>query len=591
MSTKPIILRILSSDNVAIAANKEGIRKGDETLDGVIAREDVPMGHKLALVDFHPNDPVIRYGCVIGRSIGTIPRGTWVQEHMLEIPEAPDLDQIHFTPTNHPVPTPLEGYTFEGYRNPDGTVGTKNVLGISMSVQCVAGMANHIVEKIRRELLPRYPNVDDVIAISHTYGCGVAINAPAAIIPIRTIHNLARNPNLGGEVMVLGLGCEKLRPESILGDAPGGDIVYLQDESLTGFQGMVTSIMQTAERHLQKLNARKRETCPVSDLVVVMQCGGSDAFSGLTGNPVSGFAADLIVVIVGPSGIGAFREAVERFCRQHRIVPIGIVLRPGGIEVIAAVGHYIKRFIAGIPFHTHDAAEAGGHAFTVGSAVLVQFIGLKFPDACVRIQQRTGFHTGRVRGAVFFLTGIGGAAERNVDIALVVERNGFAIVFPRPAAILHDDLRFCGGHQFTRFEFVSVHKGFRAGIKISVMDAHFGGVSSFVAEGSEVDDAIGFTISIGIAEGIVDAVFLHAASFDVDISVVIDSQVAGQTREAVYHYCGLKTGGYHQFIHQFFGLRPIGRYKSGRRDHQGDQGKDRGSHIHDASVSGERLCQ
>jgi galactarate dehydratase len=319
MSTKPIILRILSSDNVAIAANKEGIRKGDETLDGVIAREDVPMGHKLALVDFHPNDPVIRYGCVIGRSIGTIPRGTWVQEHMLEIPEAPDLDQIHFTPTNHPVPTPLEGYTFEGYRNPDGTVGTKNVLGISMSVQCVAGMANHIVEKIRRELLPRYPNVDDVIVISHTYGCGVAINAPAAIIPIQTIHNLARNPNLGGEVMVLGLGCEKLRPESILGDAPGGDIVYLQDESLTGFQGMVTSIMQTAERHLQKLNARKRETCPVSDLVVGMQCGGSDAFSGLTGNPVSGFAADLIVRTGGTvffSEVTEVRDAIVQLVER-----------------------------------------------------------------------------------------------------------------------------------------------------------------------------------------------------------------------------------------------------------------------------------
>ena len=85
------------------------------------------------------------------------------------------------------------------------------------------------------------------------------------------------------------------------------------------------------------------------------------------------------------------------------------------------------------------------------------------------------------------------------------------------------------------------------------MDAHFGGVGPFVAEGSEVDDAIGSAISIGIAEGIVDAVFLHAASFNIDIPVVIDSQVAGQTREAIYHHYGLKTGGYHQFIHQFFG--------------------------------------
>src|SRR6202000_2005600 len=103
----------------------------------------------------------------------------------------------------------------EGFRNRDGSVGTKNVLGISSSVQCVKGTMEFAIKRIRAELLPRYPNVDDVVALTHAYGCGVAISAPDAVVPIRTLQNLALNPNFGGEIMVVWLGCEKLSPERL----------------------------------------------------------------------------------------------------------------------------------------------------------------------------------------------------------------------------------------------------------------------------------------------------------------------------------------------------------------------------------------
>jgi galactarate dehydratase len=288
------ILKISPADNVAIAVNMEGIPAGMAVGEELTTLEHVPMGHKVALQDIDEGCPVIRYGYTIGLAKALIPKGSWVKEDLLDIPDAPALEEIRYQPINQPKWEKLEGYTFEGYRNADGSVGTKNVLGISMSVQCVAGMVNYLIGRIKKELLPLYPHVDDVIALSHHYGCGVAINAPAAIIPIRTIHNLARNPNLGGEIMVIGLGCEKLRPETITGQDTG-DILYLQDEAFVGFHDMVDAAMETAKIHLEKLNARRRETCPVADLVVGMQCGGSDAFSGLTGNPVAGFAADLIV--------------------------------------------------------------------------------------------------------------------------------------------------------------------------------------------------------------------------------------------------------------------------------------------------------
>lgn len=100
--------------------------------------------------------------------------------------------------------------TWLGYRNEHGPAGTRNLLGIVTTVQCAAGVVNVAVERIKRELLPKYPNVDGVVAVNHPYGCGVAIKAREAHIPIRAVTNLIRHPNFGGELMVVGLGCEKL---------------------------------------------------------------------------------------------------------------------------------------------------------------------------------------------------------------------------------------------------------------------------------------------------------------------------------------------------------------------------------------------
>ncbi len=208
----------------------------------------------------------------------------------------------------------LEGYTFEGYRNADGTVATRNLLGITTTVQCVAGVVDVAVRCIREELLPRYSNVDDVVALNHTYGCGVAINAPGAEIPIRTVRNLALNPNFGGETLVVSLGCEKLQPERLqLGDC---GLVRLQDYS---FEGMINAVLGQAEERLKRLNERKRVTCPAADLVVGVQCGGSDAFSGVTANPTVGYAADLLVragATVMFSEVTEVRDAAHLLARR-----------------------------------------------------------------------------------------------------------------------------------------------------------------------------------------------------------------------------------------------------------------------------------
>src|SRR4051812_4985435 len=310
---QPLHILMHPEDNVAIVANDGGLPPGTTLSNGLVLREKVPQGHKVALADLPEGSAIRRYDVPIGYALKDIPAGSWVHERLLRMPEARSLDDLPVGTAPRKDLPPLEGYTFEGYRNADGSVGTRNILAITQTVQCVAGVTEFAVQRIKSELLPQFPNVDDVVALEHGYGCGVAIDAPDAVVPIRTLRNLSLNPNFGGEVMLVSLGCEKLQPERLM--PPGTiplidernvadvgenadsklDVVCLQDEAHVGFMSMIDSIMRQAEEHLERLNARRRETVPASELVVGVQCGGSDAFSGVTANPAVGFCTDLLV--------------------------------------------------------------------------------------------------------------------------------------------------------------------------------------------------------------------------------------------------------------------------------------------------------
>ncbi len=323
----PLYILMHSQDNVAIVVNDGGLPAGSTFASGLTLVERVPQGHKVALQAIAQGEAVRRYNVAIGFALKDIAAGSWVNESLLQMPSARSLENLPIATIHAAVLPPLEGYTFEGYRNADGTVGTRNILAITTTVQCVAGVLDFALKRIKAELLPKYPNVDDVVGLEHSYGCGVAIDAPDAIIPIRTLRNISLNPNFGGEVLVVSLGCEKLQPERLL--PPGSfaiateadyaataratagfdansasktaaaaeplDVVCLQAEEHVGFMSMIDSIMQAADKHLKRLNARKRETVPASKLVVGVQCGGSDAFSGVTANPSVGFCTDLLV--------------------------------------------------------------------------------------------------------------------------------------------------------------------------------------------------------------------------------------------------------------------------------------------------------
>jgi len=291
----PLCIKVKDRDNVAIAV--KDIAKGTRVLPGLAAREDIPQAHKIALADIPRGGEIVRYGVTLGRAKGDIPQGAWVSEHMVELPEPPSLTDMPFA-TNlvdkKDLPDPPRT-TWLGYRNKVGPAGTRNLLGIVTTVQCAAGVVNVAVERIKNELLPKYPHVDGVVAVTHPYGCGVAIKAREAHIPIRAVRNLIRHPNFGGELMVVGLGCEKLTYDMLLEpeEITPENTLTLQD--YPGHDAMMDALLAMAEKKLRRLNERRREELPLSELLIGMQCGGSDAFSGLTANPSAGYAADMLV--------------------------------------------------------------------------------------------------------------------------------------------------------------------------------------------------------------------------------------------------------------------------------------------------------
>lgn len=365
-------------DNVAIVANDGGLPPGTVLPAGPTLRDPVPQGHKVALRDIPADDAVLRYGIPIGYALKDIPAGSWVHERLLKMPTARELEGLPIATVKPEAQAPLEGYTFEGYRNADGSVGTRNILAITTTVQCVAGVLDFAVQRIKTELLPKYPKVDDVIGLEHSYGCGVAIDAEGAEVPIRTLRNISLNPNFGGEVMVVSLGCEKLQPERLLppgsipidprGENQALDVVCLQDEAHIGFMSMIDAIMGTAKAHLERLNARQRVTVPASELVVGVQCGGSDAFSGVTANPAVGYCTDLLVragASVMFSEVTEVRDAIDQLTSRATTPEVAQAI----IQQMAWYDAYLQRGRVDRSANTTPGNKKGGLSNIVEKAM------------------------------------------------------------------------------------------------------------------------------------------------------------------------------------------------------------------------------
>lgn len=317
------ILHLHPRDNIGVViadlAPKDSVSVGSGR---VVTRDPIGLGHKVALSDIPEGQPVYKYGQTIGFATRDIAAGEHVHSHNLSIGDIRN-DYAAATETP-PMPHPLEGKTFDGYRRSSGKAGTRNYLAVISTVNCSASVAKYIAERFTPEMLAAYPNVDGVIAFKHQAGCGMQYQGDAHHTLNRVMAGIARHPNIGGFLLV-GLGCETgamgyllkeqnlIQIEGVPTKETGGAVVLSMQDS-GGTVKTVEEGVRQVQAMLPRVNDVRRVPIPASEIVLGLECGGSDGNSGITANPALGIASDLLVAAGGTAILG---ETSEIYGAEH----------------------------------------------------------------------------------------------------------------------------------------------------------------------------------------------------------------------------------------------------------------------------------
>jgi altronate hydrolase len=286
--------------------------------EDLTVRTGIPAGHKLATHRIAAGQLIRRYGQVIGVATADIEPGEHVHLHNLAMA---DFDR-DYAPSADSRPTRYvdEPRTFQGIRRPGDRVATRNYVGLISSVNCSATVVRAIADAFRRDIDPDrlagYPNVDGVVAITHDGGCAVDPQGEGLAVLRRTLRGYAAHPNFGA-VLVIGLGCETNQVGELVAGidlAPGTPLVSFNIQATGGTRHAVARGIELIEQMLPQVNDVRREPVPLSDLVVGLQCGGSDGYSGITANPALGVAVDLLVA---NGGTAILSETPEIYGAEH----------------------------------------------------------------------------------------------------------------------------------------------------------------------------------------------------------------------------------------------------------------------------------
>ena len=312
---QPTSIRLHPDDNVAVAlidippAATLGISK-------IKTHDLIAAGHKVALREIRQEDPILKYGQVIGFASQTIQPGAHVHVHNVYLRDfdrdyafGADVKDTRLVPGD-------EQATFDGLVRSDGRVGTRNFIGILATVSCSAGVAQLIAHSFTAEKLARYPHVDGVIALSHGSGCCMAPGSEGLTLLQRTMTGYARHPNFGG-VLLIGLGCETNLVENLVafgGLQPTDRLQTLTIQNTHGTQQTVDQGVKAIEAMLPQVDQVVREPVSAAHITLGMECGGSDAYSGVSANPALGAAADLLVQ---QGGTAILSETPEIYGAEH----------------------------------------------------------------------------------------------------------------------------------------------------------------------------------------------------------------------------------------------------------------------------------
>ncbi|HSF63918.1 MAG TPA: altronate dehydratase family protein [Paracoccaceae bacterium] len=307
-----LTIRLHPDDNVdiALADLAPGAQSLGVTVTGAVAR-----GHKLANRPIRAGEPVRRYGQIIGAATCDIAPGAHV--HVQNLAMSDHAQDHAFASQARPLPPVNDARTFMGYRRPDGRAGTRNYLGVLTSVNCSGSVARFIAEAAEKtDWFRALKNVDGIVPIAHASGCGMSGSDEGYQTLMRTLQGYARNPNFGG-ILLVGLGCEVLQIPDLVGRGrmrADDNFRHMTIQQAGGTRRTVERGVEALREMAEVANAYVREPVPVSELMIGMQCGGSDGYSGITANPALGVASDLLV---RHGGTTILSETSEIYGAEH----------------------------------------------------------------------------------------------------------------------------------------------------------------------------------------------------------------------------------------------------------------------------------
>jgi len=312
---QPIAIRIHKNDNVVTAKLDIDVNISlDE--ENVKTNQHIPVGHKVATQNIFKGGDIIKYDTIIGRAKENIKIGDHVHVHNTGMVDSKKDYQFSQGCKNNEVLPESERATFMGYRRPNGKVGTRNFIGIISSVNCSATVCKKIAESFNEEALSEFENVDGIVSITHGTGCGINSKGLGWELLQATIAGYSRHPNFGG-LIVIGLGCEVNQVSGMAQSmdwASSDTFKMMTIQEIGGTRKTIQEGVEMIKQMLPILNKNKREKSPASELIVGLECGGSDAYSGMTANPALGSAVDLLVK---NGGTGTLAETPEIFGAEH----------------------------------------------------------------------------------------------------------------------------------------------------------------------------------------------------------------------------------------------------------------------------------
>ena len=358
--TESLSIRLHPADNVVVA--RLALMPGTALpAEKVTVNSSIPAGHKVATAPIRAGEPIRKYDQIIGFATDDIAPGDHVHVQNVEMR---DFERDYaFSSAVKPadyVPD-AQRATFQGFLRPGGMAGTRNYIGILTSVNCSATVAKYIAAAITPEILAQYPNVDGVVALVHSTGCGMADTGEGYANLQRTLWGHARHPNFAGILMV-GLGCEVNQIDFLLeayGLERGPRFQTMTIQDIGGARKTVDRGVEIVKAMLPAANEARRTALPASHLTLALQCGGSDAYSGITANPALGAAADLLV---RHGGTAILSETPEIYGAEHLLTRRAIDRKTGEklIERIRWWEEYTKRNGGEMNNNPSPGNKAGG---------------------------------------------------------------------------------------------------------------------------------------------------------------------------------------------------------------------------------------